>query len=50
MPFVMSPETTKSWIFLAVGMASSESATSLRGIIGVTDGINRAIPTHKEFQ
>ena len=46
----MTPETTNSWIFLAVAMASSESPATLDGIIGVADGINHAIPTHKELQ
>jgi hypothetical protein len=50
MPFTMTPETTNSWIFLAVAMASSESPTTLGGIIGIADGINHTIPTHKEFQ
>jgi hypothetical protein len=50
MPFTMTPETTNSWIFLAVAMASSESPSKLNGIIGVADGINHAIPTHKELQ
>ena len=31
-------------------MASSESLSTLNGIIGVADGINHAIPTHKELQ
>ncbi|MDQ6788511.1 MAG: hypothetical protein M3033_17035 [Acidobacteriota bacterium] len=50
MPFVMSAETTNSWIFLAVGMGSAESALSLREIIRVADGINHAIPTDNELQ
>jgi DNA-binding PadR family transcriptional regulator len=50
MPFTMTPETTNSWIFLAVAMASSESPTTLGGIIGIADGINHAVPTHKELQ
>lgn len=50
MPFVMSAETTNSWIFLAIGMGSTESTISLREIIGVADGINYAIPTHGELQ
>ena len=50
MPFMMATEKTNSWIFLAVAMASSETPTKLNGIIGVADGINHAIPTHKELQ
>ncbi len=46
----MTPETINSWIFLAVAMASNESSVTLRDIIGVADGINHAIPTHKELQ
>jgi len=50
MPFVMSSETTNSWIFLAVAMASGKSPPTLNDIIGAADGINHAIPTHKELQ
>lgn len=50
MSFVMTAETINSWIFLAVGMSSPESASSLREITGVADGINHAIPTHEELQ
>jgi hypothetical protein len=50
MPFSMSAETTNSWIFLAVAMASSESPATLDGVIGVADAINHAVPTHKELQ
>lgn len=46
----MSSEMVNSWIFLAVAMASQKSPTPLDGIIGVADGINHAIPTHKELQ
>ncbi len=46
----MKLETTNSWIFLAVAMASSESATTINGIIGIADGINHAVPTQKELQ
>lgn len=47
---MMTPEATNSWIILAVAIASSKSLTTLSGIIEVADGINRAVPTHKELQ
>jgi len=50
MPFTMTPETTNSWIFLAVAMASAESPTTLDRMIEVADRINHAVPTHKELQ
>jgi len=46
----MSDEKIYSWIFLAVGLASSKLPAKLNGIIEVADGINHAIPTHKELQ
>jgi hypothetical protein len=41
---------TISWIFLAVSMASQIEPTDFRGISMVADGINHAVPTHKEMQ
>ena len=49
MTFMMKPETTNSWIFLAIAM-SSESPTTIARIIEVADGINHAYPTDKELQ
>ncbi len=46
----MSNEEVYSWIFLAIGLASSKSPAKLNGIIGIADGINHAVPTHKELQ
>ena len=46
----MSNEKVYSWIFLAIGLASSETPAKINGIIGVADGINHAVPTHKELQ
>ncbi len=46
----MSNEEVYSWIFLAIGIASSESPVKFNEIIGIADGINHAVPTHKELQ
>jgi predicted transcriptional regulator len=42
----MTKSKQYAWIFLSVG----ESASGLDEIIGAADGINHAIPTHKELQ
>ena len=39
-----------SWIFLALAMASQIEPTDFRGISMIADGINHAVPTHKELQ
>ena len=50
-PFQNSQEErTISWIYLAVSMASETEPTDFSGISMIADGINHAIPTHKEMQ
>ena len=39
-----------SWIFMATAMASETEPTDFNGISLIADGINHAIPTHKEIQ
>lgn len=46
----MRDEKTNSWIFLAVGMASNDSPITFNSVIDIADGINHAVPTHKELQ
>gem|GEM_PF-1115261 len=43
-------ERTIAWIYLAIYLASEQEATDFNGISMIADGINRAIPTHKEMQ
>jgi len=45
----MNSEEPNSWIFLAAGM-SSNSPITFKSILGVADGINHAVPTHRELQ
>ena len=46
----MSDEELYSWIFLALGFASNLSPVKFNEITGIADGINHAVPTHKELQ
>ncbi len=46
----MSNEKTNSWIFLAAGMSSNGSPISYKDILLIADGINHAVPMHKELQ
>ena len=46
----MIQEQTFSWIFLAIALATNSKATNFEGIALVADGINHAVPTHKELQ
>jgi hypothetical protein len=46
----MTKEETISWIFLSIGIASKTEPTDYGGISQIADGINHAIPTHKEIQ
>lgn len=41
---------TISWIYLALSMASETEPTDFNGISMIADGINHAVPTHKEMQ
>jgi hypothetical protein len=46
----MDDARTISWIFYAVEMATSSGPADYREISSVADGINHAVPTHKELQ
>ncbi|NMH26545.1 hypothetical protein [Flavobacterium silvaticum] len=46
----MKPEEIISWIFLALGISSKNEAVGYERISQIADGINHAIPTHKEIQ
>lgn len=41
---------TKSWIFLSTAIASQIEPADFNSISNIADGINHAIPTHKELQ
>ena len=43
-------EQTYSWIFLATAMASETEPANFSSISTIADGINHAVPTHKELQ
>jgi predicted transcriptional regulator len=47
---IMTNEQTISWIFLSTAMASQVEPADFNGISSIADGINHAIPTHKELQ
>ncbi len=47
---LMSNEKTNSWIFLAAGMSSNGSPIGYKDILLIADGINHAVPMHKELQ
>ncbi len=46
----MDGVTEVSWIFMAVGYASGKEPADFAAISLVADGINHAVPTHKEMQ
>jgi predicted transcriptional regulator len=46
----MTDDQTTSWIFLATAIASQTGPTDFDSISNIADGINHAIPTHKELQ
>ena len=46
----MDKTSTISWIFFAVALASEKSPVSFNEISNVADGINHAVPNHKEIQ
>ena len=46
----MTKEEIVSWIFLAIAIASEMKPTDYGGISQIADGINHAVPTHKEIQ
>jgi predicted transcriptional regulator len=39
-----------SWIFLSIALASQKEAADFASISSIADGINHAVPTHKELQ
>ena len=46
----MDNSTTISWIFLAIALSSDKSLVDFKGISQIADGINHAVPSHKEIQ
>jgi len=46
----MTENQTISWIFLATAIASQKEPANFNSISNIADGINHAIPTHKELQ
>ncbi len=46
----MTNSQTISWIFVSIALASQKEPASFDGISSVADGINHAVPTHKELQ
>lgn len=46
----MTDSQTISWIFVSIALASQKEPASFDGISSVADGINHAVPTHKELQ
>lgn len=46
----MTDYQTVSWIFLATALASQTEPADFSSISSIADGINHAVPTHKELQ
>lgn len=46
----MNENTVISWIFLATAFASENEHANFESISRIADGINHAVPTHKELQ
>ena len=46
----MTTSQTISWIFFATVLASLLEPSNYRGISSIADGLNHAVPTHKELQ
>ena len=46
----MDSEQCVSWIFLSIASASQRRPADFKEISMIADGINHAIPTHKELQ
>ncbi len=46
----MNDARTIAWIFYAIAGASGRAPADYRAISSVADGINHAVPTHKELQ
>jgi hypothetical protein len=47
---MMTEKEIRSWIFLAISVASQQSPATIKEIFGIADGINHAIPKQKEFR
>ena len=46
----LEEERTISWIFMATAIASETGPTDYNSISMIADGINHAVPSHKEMQ
>jgi len=46
----VTEEQTISWIFLATAIASGTEPSDFKSISEIADGINHAVPTHKELK
>ena len=46
----MTDTQTISWIFLSTAIASQTEPADVASISNIADGINHAVPTHKELQ
>ncbi len=46
----MDETSTISWIFLSTAFASESEPANFESISQIADGINHAVPTHKELQ
>ena len=46
----MNDARTVSWILYALEMATGKGPADFQAISSVADGINHAVPTHKELQ
>jgi len=46
----MNHNTIISWIFLSTAFASEQEPANYESISQIADGINHAVPTHKELQ
>ena len=46
----MTEKETISWIFLSIALASETEPANFQEISNIADGINHAIPNHKELQ
>ena len=46
----MDTEQYISWIFLSIASGSQIQPVDFKGISMIADGINHAVPTHKELQ
>jgi predicted transcriptional regulator len=46
----MTENQTTSWISLATAIASQTEPADFNSISNIADGINHAVPTHKELQ